>query len=177
MTGKLKELARSRDGNWLITISTPEDFSETYDELYDKEITFEVKQLRKRRSLDANAYAWVLIDQIAQKTGVKKTEVYRNAIRDIGGVSTIVCVQDKAVDRLCENWHRNGIGWQTETMPSKVDGCTCVILYYGSSAYDSKQMAMLIDSLIQDAESLGIATLTDAQIGGLVEKWQSKAGA
>lgn len=175
MIGKLNSLARSRDGNWLITISTPEDFSDTYDELANGDITFEIKRLRKRRSLDANAYAWVLIDQIAEKTGVKKAEVYRNAIREIGGVSTVVCVQDKAVERLRENWHRNGLGWQTETMQSKVDGCTCVILYYGSSAYDSKQMAQLIDSLIQDAEDLGIATLTEAQIGGLVDKWQSKA--
>lgn len=177
MIGKLKDLTRSRDGNWVISISTPEDFSETFDALFDKDISIEIKQLRKRRSLDANAYAWVLIDQIAQRTGIKKTEVYRNAIREIGGVSTIVCVQNVAVDRLRENWQRNGLGWQTDTMPSKFEGCTCVVLYYGSSSYDSKQMAQLIDSLIQDAESLGIATLTDAQIGGLVDKWQRKAGA
>lgn len=177
MIGKLKDLTRSRDGSWVITISTPEDFSERFDELAEKDVNIEIRQFRKRRSLDANAYAWVLIDQIAERTGIKKAEVYRNAIREIGGVSTIVCVQDKAVEMLRENWQRNGLGWQSETMPSKVDGCTCVILYYGSSAYDSKQMAQLIDSLIQDAEALGIATLTESQIGGLVEKWQSKAGA
>lgn len=177
MIGKLKDMTRSRDGKWVISFSTPDDFSEAFDELADKDVSIEIKQVRKHRSLDANAYAWVLIDQIAQKTGIKKTEVYRNAIREIGGVSTIVCVQDKAVERLRENWQRNGLGWQTDTMPAKIDGCTRVILYYGSSAYDSKQMAQLIDSLIQDAESLGIATLTDAQVGGLVDRWQSKAGA
>ena len=167
-------MTRSRDGKWVISFSTPEDFSETFDELADKEITIDIKQARKRRSLDANSYAGVLIDQIAQRTGVRKSEVYRNAIKEIGGVSTIVCVQDIAVERLRENWQKNGLGWQTDTMPSKVGGCTNVILYYGSSTYDSKQMARLIDLLIQDAESLGIATLTDAQVGGLVGKWQSK---
>lgn len=142
-----------------------------FDALADKEVSIEIKQARKHRSLDANAYCWVLIDKIAEKTGLRKVEVYRQAIREIGGVSTTVCVMDKAVDRLREGWAKNGIGWQTDVMPSKVSGCTNVILYYGSSAYDSKQMAQLIDSLIQDAESLGIPTITDEQADKLLGKW------
>lgn len=173
MLGKLKDMVRSRDGKeWIITFSTPEDFSTEFDDLADKPVSVEIKQARKRRSLDANAYAWVLIDNIASKTGVRKTEVYRNAVREIGGASTTVCVQDKAVERLRESWAKNGLGWQSDTIRSRLDGCTNVILYYGSSVFDSRQMAQLIDLLIQDAESLGIATLTDAQVGGLVSKWQ-----
>lgn len=172
MIGRLKDLTRSRDGKeWLVTFSTPENFSDMYDELADKDISIEIKQAHKRRSLSANAYAWVLIDKIAEKTGLRKSDVYRHAIKDIGGVSTTVCVQDFAVDRLRQGWEKNGLGWQTETMKAKLPDCTCVILYYGSSAYDSKQMGQLIDSLIQDAESLGIPTLTEAQAERLVGKW------
>ena len=174
MIGRLKDLTRSRDGNYLITVSTPENFSELFDALADKEIIFEVKEARKHRSLSANAYAWVLIDKIAEKTGIKKSEVYKNAIREIGGVSDTICVMDKAVDRLRTGWEKNGLGWQTDTMPSKVEGCTNVILYYGSSVYDSKQMAQLIDSLIQDAESLGIPTITDEQAERMIGKWAVK---
>ena len=144
-----------------------------FDELDGKEVSIEIKQARKRRSVSANAYAWVLIDKIAEKTGVRKSEVYRNAIRDIGGVSTTVCVQDFAVDRLRSGWEKNGMGWQTETMQAKIPGCTCVTLYYGSSAYDSKQMAQLIDSLIQDAEALGIPTLTEAQAREMCGRWSN----
>ena len=176
MIGKLKDLTRSRDGKWLLTISTPEDFSDLYDALSDKEVSFEIKEARKHRSLTANGYAWVLIDKIAEKTGVRKSEVYRNAIREIGGVSDTICVMDKAVDRLREGWEKNGLGWQTDTMPAKLPGCTCVVLYYGSSVYDSKQMAQLIDSLIQDAESLGIPTITDEQAEKMIGKWAVKNG-
>ena len=137
-----------------------------------KEVNIEIKKHSRHRSLDANAYCWVLIDKIAEKTGEKKTDVYRQAIREIGGVSDTICVMDKAVDRLREGWEKNGIGWQTDTMKSKVEGCTNVILYYGSSVYDSKQMAQLIDSLIQEAEGLGIPTLTDEQAGRLVNQWK-----
>ena len=171
MIAKLKDMVRSRDGQWVISFSTPENFSEAFDELVDKTVTVEIKPLHKRRSLDANAYAWVLIDKIAEKTGLRKTDVYRHAIKEIGGVSTTVCVQDQAVESLRNGWSKNGVGWQSETISSKIPGCTCVVLYYGSSVYDSKQMSQLIDSLIQDAESLGIPTITDEQAARLLGKW------
>lgn len=176
MIGKLKDLARSRDGNYLLTISTPENVSELFDALAEKEISFEIKQSRRGRSLSANAYAWVLIDKIAERTGEKKTAVYRQAIKEIGGVSDTICVMDKAVERLREGWAKNGLGWQTDTLPSKVEGCTNVILYYGSSVYDTKQMAQLIDSLIQDAEALGIPTISDAEAEKMLGNWKNKGG-
>ena len=172
MIGRLRDMARSRDGKaWIVTFSTPENFSEAFDEMSGKDVSIDIKPAHRKRSLDANAYAWVLIDKIAEKTGLKKTEVYRNAIREIGGVSATVCVQDRAVESLRYGWSKNGIGWQSETMKSKIPGCTNVVLYYGSSAYDSRQMAQFIDSLIQDAESLGIPTITDEQADRLVGKW------
>ena len=174
MIGRLKDLVRSRDGKWEVTISTPENFSELYDSLADKEISFEIKESRKHRSLTANGYAWVLIDKIAEKTGLRKSDVYRHAIKEIGGVSDTIRVMDKAVDRLREGWEKQGLGWQTDTMPAKIPGCTCVTLYYGSSVYDSKQMASLIDSLIQDAENLGIPTITDEQAERLIGRWAVK---
>ena len=172
MIAKLKDIMRGRKGEWIVSFATPVDISELFDELADKEVNIEIKKHSRHRSLDANAYCWVLIDKIAAVTGEKKTDVYRQAIKEIGGVSDTICVMDKAVDRLREGWEKNGIGWQTDTMKSKVEGCTNVILYYGSSVYDSKQMAQLIDSLIQEAEGLGIPTLTDEQARKLVNQWK-----
>lgn len=178
MIGKLKDMTRSRDGKeYIISFSTQENFSQMFDELNGKEVNIEIKQARKQRSLDANAYCWVLIDKIAEKTGLRKTDVYRHAIKEIGGVSDTICVMDKAVDRLREGWEKNGVGWQTETMPSKVSGCTNVVLYYGSSSYDSKQMSALIDSLIQDAEAVGVATISEEQAKRMLGQWNTKSAA
>ena len=174
MIGKLSGLTLNRDGTQNITVTINADFSSEYDELKDKDINVEIKKYSKKRSLDASAYCWTLIDKIAEKTRIKKSEVYRNAIRDIGGVSTIICVKDEAVDSLCNGWCTHGIGWQCETSKSKLPGCTNVTLYYGSSVYDSKQMSMLIDSLIQDAESIGISTITEKEKEQLLGKWTIK---
>lgn len=145
---------------------------EWVDELKDSEISIEIKKWRNKRSLDANAYAWVLIDKIAEATRQPKTDVYRAAIREIGGNNTMVCVQDKAVQSLRDGWQRNGIGWITDTTPSKLKDCTNVILYYGSSEYDTKQMSTLIDHLIQDAKALGIETLSPMDLERMMGIWQ-----
>ena len=164
MTGTLKEMTRNMDGSWNLTVTVGGDCRAVWDKYHDKKVDVDVKKHREKRSLDANAYCWVLIDKITEKMRMDKADVYREAIRDIGGVSEIVCVQDKAVDKIRQGWEQNGIGWQTDTMKSKIEGCTNVVLYYGSSTYDTKQMSALIDHIVQDAQSLGIETLTPREL-------------
>ena len=113
-----------------------------------------------------------MIDKLARRTRLTKAEVYRNAIRNIGGVSETVCVVDKAVDRLCQGWTRNGLGWQTETFSSKIEGCTNVTLYYGSSSYDTEQMSALIDSLVQECKTLGIETMPQEELESLIRSYK-----
>lgn len=161
MNGRLRDLTMNTDGSQNITVTvTGVDWRGQYEALRGRDVEIDIRPRRKRRSLDANAYAWVLIDKIAAAMRIGRTEVYRNAIRDIGGVSTTICVTDGALERLRSGWEAHGIGWQTETFPSKVKGCTNVTLYYGSSTYDAAQMGALIDHLIQDAEGLGVETIT-----------------
>lgn len=140
----------------------------TPGKLYDVEI----KQHRERRSLDANAYAWVLMDKLAEKTGIPKTEIYRHYIREIGGNSETVCVVEVAVKKLRTGWEHNGLGWQTDIQPSKISGCVNVILYYGSSTYDSAQMSRLIDMIVYDCKSQGIETMPPDKLAALMEGWE-----
>ncbi len=158
MTFELNETAMARTG---------------YDELKDKErLAIIVKPFRNKRSLDANAYAWVLIDKLAEKMNLPKEEIYQRAIRRIGGVSETVCVVDAAVEHVCKAWRVHGLGWMAETVESKLDGCTNIILYYGSSIYDTKQMSTLIDNIVQDCQSVGIETKTPAQIEEMISLWE-----
>lgn len=173
MISKLTGIQRLFGGEWAITFSTREDFSAEYERLKEIPVNVEIKKSANKRSKDANAFCWVLVDKIAEKMRISKSDVYRSAIREIGGVSETVCVRDKAVDRLRSGWEKNGIGWQTETMPSKLPGCTNVVLYYGSSTYDTAQMSRLIDLLIQEAEQLGIPTLRD-EATELLGKWRNE---
>ena len=163
-----------KSGKPLLTLEINErhDFELLVDELKDcDKLSVEVKQFRKRRSLDANAYCWVLLDKLSEKLNKSKVEIYREYVRDIGGNNEVVCVKNNALDRLCRGWERNGIGWQTETFPSKIEGCTNVILYVGSSEYDSAQMNRLLDLVIADCREQGIPTETPEQIALMVARW------
>lgn len=154
------------DGQWLcIRTKDAQSFLESVKQ--GKTYSVEIKEYRKPRSLDANAYAWVLIGKISAKMNIPKEEVYRKAIREIGGNSDTVCVMEKAADALCEGWKHNGIGWITERFPSKIDGCVNVTLYYGSSTYDSATMSRLIDYIVDDAKELGIETMTPQELARL----------
>lgn len=137
----------------------------------DKEYILTIKDKKKKRSLDANAYAWVLMDKIASEMHKSKIEIYQDYIKDIGGNSDIICIQDKALDKFRKIWEKKGIGWTSDIMPSKIDGCTNVIVYYGSSTYDSKQMSVLIDRIVQDCKELGIETLPPDELLRLQEEW------
>lgn len=144
----------------------------TIDSLEDgKKYVLEVKEARKRRSLDANAYAWALLDQLAEVTHISQKELYREYVRNIGGNSEIVCVTQEAVDTLCRIWNSRGKGWQAVKMPSKISGCVNVTLYYGSSVYDTAQMSRLIDLIVQDCKTFGIPTLDDLELERLVSAW------
>lgn len=158
-----------------LEINETNDFKLLVDELNDKDkLSIEIKQYRERRSLDANAYFFVLADKVAEKLHTTKVDVYRNCIKEIGGVSETVCVKNEAVERLCEAWSQNGLGYQTETFPSKIKGCTNVTLYYGSSTYDSAQMSRLIENIVQDCKDLGIETATPNEIANLLSLWKSR---
>lgn len=169
MRAKLKSLAVNR-GSQEITLTVFQDVRKMFDELQGTDVDLRLDKWREKRSRDANGYAWVLIDKIAAKLGLDKTEVYREAIREIGGVSEIVCVRNAALDRLRDGWAHNGLGWQTETFPSKLAGCTNVILYYGSSTYNTKQMSSLIDHLVTEAKELGIETLPPEKLASMLER-------
>ena len=139
----------------------------------DTEYVMTIDKARKKRSLDANAYFWVLADKLATAQGLPgTTEIYHKYIKDIGGNREYVCVKKEAVEKLCAGWERNGLGWLTETFPSKLDGCINVILYYGSSTYDTAQMSRLIELIIQDCKALDIETATPAELALLLARWE-----
>lgn len=174
MKARMQSLTYDRDGKPLLTVSVPPEAVEIFDELHDSDVSIEIKRWRQKRSLDANGYMWALLDKLAAALNRSKAEVYREEIRGIGGVSETVCVRDVAVDKLIEGWQHNGLGWFADKIPSKIKECTNVILYYGSSTYDTKQMSALIDHIVQDCKALNIETMTPNEIAALMAGWEEK---
>ena len=169
MKCRIIDLAILVGGKQRLTLELEGDFRSQFDELHDQDCDVALKKFRYKRSLDANSYAWLLIDKIARAKRLPKKEVYRNAIKEIGGVSDTISIRRQALKRLQAEWNSRGTGWQVEEIGSPIPGWTTVILYYGSSVYDSRQMSDLIDSLVQDAKALGIETKSPEEISSLLK--------
>ena len=136
-------------------------------------LNIDLKKYRKKRSNDANAYAWVLLGELQNALSIPKEEIYRDLIRNIGSYE-IVPVKNEAVERFRQAWSKNGLGWITETMKSKLEGFTNVVAYYGSSTYNTKEMSRLIELLIEECKQFGIETKPQAEIDSLLKEWDKK---
>lgn len=131
---------------------------------------FEIKEYRKKRSLNANSYAWVLCGAIANVLGSTKEEVYKKVIREVGEFE-VVPIRRDAVEKFIKIWRSKGLGWLCDAKPSKLKGFVNVTVYYGSSVYDTQQMSRLINSLVEEAKVLGIVTLDELKIKELIDRY------
>lgn len=134
-----------------------------------KPLQAEITQVKRKRSLTANSYAWLLMDKIATVIRSTKEEVYRKAIKEVG-VFTDIAVRTEGYNKLKVEWERKGIGYLTEIISETSFVVDCR-MYYGSSTYNSSEMARLIDWIVDKAEELGIETITPKDRSLLIEEW------
>jgi hypothetical protein len=128
-----------------------------------KELTVEVKQYRAKRSLDANAYMWVLLTSMAAVLHTTKDELYLLMLERYG-ICTHIVVKPNVVDRVKTEWRT-----VRELGEVKINGQTGIQLqcFFGSSTYDTKEMSVLIDGVVSEAKEMGVETLTPAELAGL----------
>lgn len=137
-----------------------------------KLLRVEIKQHRNRRSLDANAYCWVLCQRIAEAIQQTPEDVYRDFIRRVGQFEFLP-IKNEAVDRFIEIWQSKGIGWFAEkAWNSKLEGYTTVKAYYGSSVYDTREMSVLIDEIVSQCKEMDIETMPPAELEALKQQWR-----
>lgn len=140
-------------------------------------LNVELKKWYKKRSLDANAYCWVLCDLIGKElskedTVITKEQIYKDAILQVGTFEPMI-IEEKAYENFKRIWEKQGLGFLIQEV-SRKDKCIKVHCYYGSSTYDSKEMSLLIEILVQLAKSLNIETKSKAEIDSLLKEWDKK---
>lgn len=127
----------------------------------DREKVFEVREYKQKRSLTQNAYFWVLVNEIANVTKQSKDEIHLQMLKEYGQNEVFSIRSDIDVSRYLKYYEEIGKG--------KVNGkeFTHYRVFKGSSEMDSREMAILIDGVVQEAEQLGIPTLTPNEIARL----------
>ena len=138
----------------------------------NKDYDIIIKPKSKRRSLDANAYFWTLVGQLADKTRQTKTDIYRKLISEVG-VFEIVPIKIDVIEHWVKVWEQHGAGWICEDLGEckNFAGYHNIKSYYGSSTYKTDEMSRLIDSVVYECKEQGIETMTPAELERLKEQW------
>ena len=157
-----------RTGKPCLTLEVNErnDFEAIVDEMKDKDkLSIEVKPYTQRRSLNANAYAWLLIGKIADVLRAGKDEVYCQLLKRYG--------QSELISVLSHVPIGNYIKYYEDAGESKLNGkdFTHYRVYKGSSEFDTREMSIFIDGVVSEAKELGIQTETPNQIAEMKARW------
>ncbi len=162
------------EGTW-VCFQVPADIAAgMVQDLSDgKEHTLVLKKQSKKRSLDANGYFWVLVNELARVLGQSPKDIYREYIRDVGGNFYVVPVRADMVSKFCDEWCSGHDGRIADVMgPCRNTlGYTNVRVYLGSSDYDTAQMNRLIELAIADCKEQGIDTITPKEMELLLREW------
>ena len=128
--------------------------------------TYEVIQKRKKRSLDANGLYWHLVTEIANVMRLSKSEVHNIMLRRYGQpygidgrlVQTYLPDTDKAEKQALQSETLHLKPTSYVQIGTKNQVFRAYIMLRGSSTYDSREMAILIDGTVNEAKELGINT-------------------
>lgn len=132
----------------------------------DRDKLFEIKEHREKRSLTANAYAWSLIGKIADVLRTSKDEVYLDMLKRYGQSELVSVLSSIDVQGYFKYFEPIG----TARLQGK--DFTHYRIYKGSSEYDTREMAVLIDGIVSEAKELDIETLPETEVKRLKEMWK-----
>ena len=124
----------------------------------DKDKLFEIKENSHHRTLTQNAYAWSLINQLANKMKLSKEEMYLKMLKDYGQSMIVSLKSEIDIAGYFKYYEKLG---ESELNQKPF---THYKVFKGSSQFTTTEMAIFLDGIIQECESIGIPTLTEEQI-------------
>lgn len=167
ITAKVRRIEKNITGEMAVTFETLADISTLGDMQGD--LIVKISRPYKKRSLDANSYAWALMTKIAAAVKTSKEEVYEECLHRYG-------VPEMDADgNIIHGNFPNGL--DVRKIPGHwyiVDDLGAAIycvLIKGSSEYSTVEMAHFIDGVISEAKELGIETLTPAELDSMKKAW------
>ena len=175
LVGKIKDITRSIAGETIVSLVIENGVAAVpgLTKLYQagNRLALKIGKYRKKRSLDANAYHWVLCGKIADALDSDSDSVhydlmirYGTILRGDDGRAALISVLPDVDLKRCNIYARRvGTG--------HVDGKEFAhyAIIKPSREYDSKEMSVLIKGTVREAHELEIETLTPAELAGMME--------
>ena len=130
----------------------------------------EIKEHKERRSLSANNYSWKLQDEISKKLGIGIDEVHNKMVLDYGVLETFSITKEAVASATRMFDYFKVLG------ESEINGKTFVHIRagIGTHLYNTKEMSVFINGVVQEAQQLGIETKTPNEINEMLSLWEQE---
>ena len=131
----------------------------------DETKEYEVKEHKKKRSLNANAYYWVLVNKIADALNQSKEFIHMSMLKQYGQRYVLCVPYDTPIENLVKYYEQDGVKKQGDRLFKTYN------VYLPSSEMNTYEMSKLIDGTVEEAQSMGIETMTPDEIAHLKAMW------
>ena len=128
---------------------------------------YEITRAKQKRSLNANSYAWTLIGKIADALRESKEDIYLDMLKQYGQGGA-VSIEERFVDNFKRTYKYHESMGKSELKGKMFEHFR---FWVGSSEYNTQEMSVLIDGIVQEAKNLDIETLTPAELARLKDEW------
>ena len=126
---------------------------------------YEVKEHKHKRSLNANAYYWVLVNKIADALNQSKEFIHLCMLKQYGQRYVLCVPYDTPIENLVKYYEQDGVRKQGDRLFKTYN------VYLPSSEMNTYEMSKLIDGVVYEAQSMGIETMTPDELEHLKAMW------
>lgn len=176
---KVSGIGRTLNGTLTVTLESGQmDAADVMELSQENRLDVEIKKHREKRSLDANAYYWLLLGKIGKITGDSKNRLHNIMLDRYGELDTMedgslipFCIRDD-IDYL-EFPHPH----LKPTQKTLSKGNKLYRWYYqikGSSEYNTAEMSRLIDGVVGECREMGIETLPQEELERMMTEYGEK---
>lgn len=118
----------------------------------DKSKQWDITPHKEKRSLDANGMLWSCLQEMATSLHTDKWSVYLMMLKRYGKFSYVI-VHPNAVEAMKKQWRELEVVGEVDVNGKKGIQLLC---YYGSSTYNTKEFAVLLDGVISEMKEMGL---------------------
>lgn len=166
--GKLKSIQKDfLSNNYIISFEMQEGTLDEADKIIEKDLTITAETYKDNRSGQANKLLWDCIGKLAKFQNKDKWDVYLEELKKYGQY-TYTCIKPEAVETFKENWRECEVIGDLEINGKKATQLLC---YFGSSTYNTKEFAQLLDGVIEDLKDAGLDTPHSKELEAAYEQW------
>ena len=134
---------------------------EALEKYMDIDLDISFSRHRNRRSIDANAFLWACLGEIARAINSDTWSIYLYMLERYGKFTHIL-VKPEAVEQVRQVWR------ETKIVGEK-DGMIQMLCFFGSSTYNTKEFSQLLDGVVSEMKEMHLETPPDEEMKRLLE--------